>query len=373
MLAVTYTLAYKPSIKQKNVDKQLSFNSQGTFKILQFTDLHFGEASWKDFLSNQIQEKILATEPDIDLVVMTGDSVSGYAWDGTEGWFLKNWINVVQPMVNAGVRWAFTLGNHDDQADLNRTQIIEVDSTYQLSLTKAGPSDIHGASNYYLPVNDDSGEPALILYFFDSNDNDCQGVTGWGCVYPDQVEWYRSVSSELTEKYGRVVPAMAFMHIPLPEYMDMWNFFPVNGSLMDTGVCCFSVNTGLFAAFKEMGDVKSVHCGHDHDNDFSGNFNGIELAYGRKTGMGAYGPPVGWLHGARVLEITAEPFSISTWMRFEDGTTQETGPTFHAPNRTQQWNTCCDTIGFVNQGIVSQCKQYESAFLISIGKEDNHH
>lgn len=39
---------------------------------------------------------------------------------------------------------------------------------------------------------------------------------------------------------------------------------------MNLGVCCSSVNTGLFSAMKEMGDMRSVHCGHDHDNDYYG-------------------------------------------------------------------------------------------------------
>jgi hypothetical protein len=33
--------------------------------------------------------------------------------------------------------------------------------------------------------------------------------------------------------------------------------------------------------------------GHDHDNDFYGEYEGILLAYGRKTGYGGYGPPKG--------------------------------------------------------------------------------
>lgn len=30
--------------------------------------------------------------------------------------------------------------------------------------------------------------------------------------------------------------------------------------------------------------------GHDHDNDFGGFLDGVELIYGRKTGFGCYGP-----------------------------------------------------------------------------------
>lgn len=81
--------------------------------------------------------------------------------------------------------------------------------------------------------------------------------------------------------FGKVIPGLAFFHIPVPEFMLMWNGNTTYGRLdgtkekggffyreklilffcEDTGVCCFSVNTGLFAAFKEMGNIISVHCG----------------------------------------------------------------------------------------------------------------
>jgi pre-mRNA-splicing factor SYF1 len=47
---------------------------------------------------------------------------------------------------------------------------------------------------------------------------------------------------------------------------------------------------------------------HDHNNDFYGDYYNVTLAYGRKTGYGGYGPPPGWLRGARVLELTENPF-----------------------------------------------------------------
>jgi predicted MPP superfamily phosphohydrolase len=50
----------------------LRFRSDGTFKIVQFTDLHYGEAEEKDTNSSIAQDKILAIEKP-DLVVMTGD------------------------------------------------------------------------------------------------------------------------------------------------------------------------------------------------------------------------------------------------------------------------------------------------------------
>ena len=56
------------------------------------TDLHFGEEpAEKDINSTIVQAVVLKAEKP-DLVVMTGDMVSGYAWDHKEqGWFEKRW------------------------------------------------------------------------------------------------------------------------------------------------------------------------------------------------------------------------------------------------------------------------------------------
>lgn len=76
--------------------------------------------------------------------------------------------------------------------------------------------------------------------------------------------------------------------------------------------------------------ISAVYSGHDHDNDYLGVKEGVRwgvlsgtqgwlldvlirasvvvapcprLAYGRKSGWGGYGPPQGWLRGARVIEL----------------------------------------------------------------------
>jgi hypothetical protein len=63
--------------------------------------------------------------------------------------------------------------------------------------------------------------------------------------------------------------------------------------------------------------------GHDHNNDFYGNYYGIDLHYGRKTGYGSYGPPDGVLKGATVYnfkyDISSDTLTYERWTRQEDG------------------------------------------------------
>lgn len=346
--------------------KSLQFRSDGTFKIVQFTDLHYGETELNDVRSVLVQEEVLKRE-EPDLTVMTGDSVSGYAWKGQTGWFAEKWEHLSSPMAKYNATWAFAIGNHDDEADLNRTMIMNLLQTYNLSLTQEGPSDIHGVTNYYLFVyssDPNNDVPVAVLYFFDSSDTNCENVQGWGCVYPDQIQWYANTSSSITKQFGKIIPALAFFHIPPPEFMYMWNNLTTYGRLQDTGVCCFSVNTGLFAAFKQMGDVISVHCGHDHDNDFYGEFDGILLAYGRKTGYGGYGPPLGWKRGARVLQLTENPFSLTHWIREQDGNVVPSTSQPTHPPVPSKWTHCCGTVSSPR----SNCMEYAHSFEENLGR-----
>lgn len=66
------------------------------------------------------------------------------------------------------------------------------------------------------------------------------------------------------------MPALAFFHIPLSEYNEAAS--DENAILYGTRMekaCSAAINTGMFAAMKEAGDVMGTFVGHDHDNDYS--------------------------------------------------------------------------------------------------------
>lgn len=55
-----------------------------------------------------------------DLVAMSGDQVSGFAWNGGAAWFEERWRQLLQPSLAAGVPHAAILGNHDGEAGLGQ-------------------------------------------------------------------------------------------------------------------------------------------------------------------------------------------------------------------------------------------------------------
>lgn len=101
------------------------------------------------------------------------------------------------------------------------------------------------------------------------------------------------------------------MHIPIPEYLMIYNEGEYYGRKGEE-ICCSSINTGLFAAVQETRAVDWIGSGHDHDNDFFGELQGVKLAYGRKTGMGGYGPDH-LKRGARVYEVSISPDSLESY------------------------------------------------------------
>ena len=72
------------------------------------------------------------------------------------------------------------------------------------------------------------------------------------------------------------MPALAFFHIPLPEYNEAARTENaiLRGTRMEEA-CAPKLNTGMFAAMKEAGDVMGMFVGHDHDNDYAVMWKGI--------------------------------------------------------------------------------------------------
>lgn len=249
--------------------------------------------------------------------------VSGWFGAGKTGWFAAQWQQITAPIRETGTPYAIILGNHDDEADLDRRQILQldIDTGDSLSRTQQGPVAVGGASNYYLDILPASNTslvlvPAARLWFFDSMDMGCAGLTGsWGCVASTAVRWAASQAKSLTP-----VPSMAFVHIPLPETLDAWanvtSAVGYKGELSN----CPAINTGLYSILSAAG-IGAVWSGHDHDNDYAGCTGPVVVGQGRKTGYGSYGNLV---QGARIIELQeGQPVQkAATWIATLDGSKQ---------------------------------------------------
>ena len=160
------------------------------------------------------------------------------------------------------------------------------------------------------------------MYVFDSHSYaTLKGIKGYGWIKHDQVRWYIDESKKFTEANGGTpLTALSFFHIPLPEYHEA---VQNEGSFLigtrKEKACAPEINTGLFAAMKEAGDVLGVFVGHDHVNDYAVSWKGIMLCYGRFTGGKTVYHDMPGGNGARVIELTEGVRQFRSWIRLKGG------------------------------------------------------
>lgn len=291
----------------------LRFRADNTFTIVQFTDTHWNNGEPADEQTRALMARVLDLEQP-DLVFLTGDVIEGSgARDPAQ-----SWRAAVAPIEAREIPWAAVLGNHDDEGTLDRKQLMAVQQSCAWCLSEPGPADVSGVGNYVLRVRAAGGDAiALALYCLDSNGYAETEVGGYGWIRRDQIDWFLEVARGLRDEHDAPLPALAFFHIPLPEYDETWQFSTCHGHKHEA-VCCPRINTGFFAALHQAGGVMGTFVGHDHINDFEGERYGIRLCYGRASGYQTYGRD-GFLRGARVIRWAEGERSFRTWLRLEDG------------------------------------------------------
>ncbi|KAL0302592.1 UNVERIFIED_CONTAM: putative inactive purple acid phosphatase 28 [Sesamum angustifolium] len=309
----------------------LRFRADGTFKILQVADMHFGNGKvsrCRDVLESEFEycsdlnttrflEKMIQLE-NPDFVAFTGDNIFGSsASDAAE-----SLLEAFGPVMKSGIPWAAVLGNHDQESTMTREELMSFISLMDFSLSQTFPSveetpnhnkqravpKIDGFGNFDLrvwgaPGSSFANSSVLNLYFLDSGDRAfVDGIRTYDWIKESQLNWLRRVSQK-----AQVRP----IYNVVGEYRE-W-------------VACSLVNSGVLNTLVSMGDVKAVFIGHDHKNDFCGTLGGLWFCYGGGFGYHGYGK-AGWPRRSRVIlaELAKGEKSwsgverIKTWKRLDD-------------------------------------------------------
>lgn len=308
----------------------LFFNDDGLFTIVHFTDTQDDQEI--DPRTVRLMEAVLDDQQP-DLVVFTGDNVR--SGPETADQVRQAIDEFVRPVDSRGIPWLVTFGNHDED-HTHLTGMMEGDQlsyymSFATNLNREGPADVQGTGNLVLLVGGSDGSgPGLAVWGLDSGryvpdsiagqSVEADGLRTYDWIRPSQVDWYVRTSKAMEGTWGKKVPGLMFFHIPLPEFGLMWdnreNHDVVGEKNEDVAAGAF--NSGLFGAVKDRGDVQGIFVGHDHVNDFVGDYFGVRLGYSANVGYGTYGldgDDPDRLRGARVIQVSEnDPGSFETFM-----------------------------------------------------------
>ena len=328
------------------INNTLKFNKDGKFKILMISDLHshgsfhgIGRSFYRDKM--HMGMNALLDEVDPDFVMIGGDLCLGSFFDKSlsreENLKLvsEDMKIALEPILKRDIPWAHVFGNHDAEADTTKDEQEEILESIPGCFSKAGPKALYGVGNYYIPVysNNNEGKIGYNIFCLDSNrelkdELKLFGVEGKedNAVLPfslgmgkgqsmplfSQVMWYFNKSMEIESAEGRKVPAIMCMHNPIIEYNLIYKN-PEETEMIGSkreSPCCSELNSGLFYACLERGDVKGIFCGHEHMNTYQGTYCGITLAYDGCIGfdMSAHDD----LRGGRVIELDENEGKFTT-------------------------------------------------------------
>lgn len=279
---------------------------KGLFKIVQITDLHYklGVKASEQGLAC-VREMVQTEKP--DLVVVTGDIIYSAPADSTLSVVLKTFAQL-------GVPFCMTFGNHDYDF---KTPAVALYNQMQKTPNCVMPVLQGKNTDYSLPILSSNGKrTAAVLYCIDTHNKPAiGGIGGYQWISHNQITWYRQRSMVYKQKNGgKPVPSLAFLHIPLPEfnYATDNTQCPMYGSRLERAYSP-SINSGMFASIKEMGDIMGVFCGHDHDNDYAVSYFNVLLAHGRFSGGNTEYNHL--TRGARVIVLKEGKREFDTWIR----------------------------------------------------------
>ena len=304
--------------------------TDGRFKIMQVADIQ--ELATVNPDSLKLLRLALDREKP-DLVVFTGDQVYGlhpsFRLGDTRRKIGATIQRIIAPLEAAGVPFAVTFGNHDDQCGVSNAEqaAVYAESPYYVGGDCRADDD---KGTCCVPLFGENGRVFDVI-LIDSN-GQASAAGAYLPVKETQLEWFRTLRAREAEDFGAPLPALVFQHIPVPEYYDVLErvkrgtkgaaeafrtrkneFYALpealkaQGGFLGESPAVPDVNSGEFDVLKEDGHVLGLLVGHDHNNSFEAQKDGVKLIYTQGCGFNVYGP--GRRRGVRVVTLDESDLS----------------------------------------------------------------
>lgn len=305
-----------PAQPDPGIAGKFSFGPDGTFKLLQFTDTHYIAGDPRsDRALKCVREALEGVKP--DLVIHTGDILFGKP-------DIPSALEILQPLASSGIPWAVALGNHDSQFGSSREDMFQAIRSLPGCINLPPKEGVYGCSNDVITLSGSNLEH--VFYLFDSMDavvlKGEEEIHCYDYIRHNQIAWYRDHSQRFTAQAGHPVPSMAFFHIPLCEIQEGVMAGTILAGNNGEPPCPSRLNSGLLAQFREMGDVRAIVTGHDHDCDYVLDYGQMYYIYGRYSGCDTVYNHLG-LSGCRVFQFTQGEPGFKTWVRLYGGEIQQ--------------------------------------------------
>lgn len=252
-------------------------------KILLIADVHNRPlASAHSREKTLMRLKKVITNTPCDLIVFLGDIVHGPDFkevNADYGCYLRQVLDIT-----GDIPFATVFGNHDDECDVSKKEILEIIKSYKNALTKG--------ENYVLNIKDET------LLFIDS-----------GSYYDGEASYYDTVKQPVIDwavNEIRGKKAILFQHIIVPdifnvidEYKHFRPFCIYNGGKwlrfkkctqkigsMFERPCPPEINTAELEQLAPY--LKGAVFGHDHLNTFELDLMGVRLIQCGGSGTNCY-------------------------------------------------------------------------------------
>ncbi len=305
--ASTSNLAYvsmdgsEPETSLYESKHKLFPGSDGVFRALVLSDL--------DINTNTVaaMEAILDEEKP-ELVILCGDVSSGLATKSE----LEEYLKVLTaPMESRRIPWCHLYGEQDGDGGLAVSLQNEVFASFPYCISKTDFESL-GVGSYFIPVFEDGGAESGDAPIFgiwamgqtglisgssvmSSADSVIYSLStagkDYGYVPQTHVNWLMESAEAMKKDREKGIPSVVVTHTPTDEF----NVIAENPEkcgftgIMGEAVSSSPMKSGLFSAILESKNIFGLYSGHDHLNNYSGRYLGIELGYVSSIGYDGRG------------------------------------------------------------------------------------